>query len=149
MIQRILPKSVRTLLLGVAILILAGGSSMRAAEPDPTALEHYRWQKRVLLVFAPDAADPRLAEQRRIVATAKSEAEDRDLVVIEAAGEDPARDAALRRRFGIDSGFRVVLLGKDGGAKLSVAEPLAAARWIETIDAMPMRRQERQAKEPS
>lgn len=119
---------------------------MGVAEQDLASLESYRWQKRVLLVFAGNVTDPRLVEQRRIVAQAGSEAEDRDLVVIEVAGENPSRDAALRRRFGIDGGFKAVLVGKDGGAKLSVDEPLPAARWIETIDAMPMRRQERTAK---
>jgi hypothetical protein len=122
---------------------------MRAAEQDLASLESYRWQKRVLLVFAGNATDPQLVEQRRIVAQARSEAEDRDLVVIEVAGENPSRDVALRRRFGIDGGFKVVLVGKDGGTKLSVDEPLPAARWIETIDAMPMRRQERTDKERS
>ena len=122
---------------------------MRAAEQNVASLEPYRWQKRVLLVFAPDTGDPRLLEQRRIIADARSAAEERDLVVIEVTGQDLTRDAALRHRFGIDGNFKVVLVGKDGGAKLAVDEPLMAAQFIETIDAMPMRRQERQDKHRS
>jgi hypothetical protein len=119
---------------------------MTAAGQDPSFLEPYRWQKRVLLVFAPNARDPQLLEQREIMTRAGSDAEDRDLVLIEVTGGNPSRDAALRQRFGVESGFRAVLIGKDGGAKLTVTEPLAAERWIATIDAMPMRRQEQKAR---
>jgi hypothetical protein len=37
----------------------------------------------------------------------------------------------------------VVLIGKDGGDKLTSASPLDAARLFATIDATPMRREEK------
>ena len=51
--------------------------------------------------------------------------------------------SALRARFGVANAcFRAVLVGKDGGAKLSQSTPLYAARLFATIDAMTMRRDE-------
>jgi hypothetical protein len=132
-------------MLGGAAAFMVGGSSMAATAQGDNPLASYLWQKRILLVFAPAETDPKLLEQRRIVAEARGEAEERDLMVIEVTGGD-ARDADLRRRFGGEgAGFKAVLVGKDGGAKLSSERPLVAERWIETIDAMPMRRQEQRS----
>jgi hypothetical protein len=51
--------------------------------------------------------------------------------------------SALKAPFGVaNASFRAVLVGKDGGAKLSQPTPLDAARLFATIDAMPMRRDE-------
>jgi hypothetical protein len=121
---------------------MAGGASMNAAAQGGDPLESFRWHKRILLVFAASPSDPLVLEQRRIVADAGADARERDLEVIEVTGSS-ARDASLRQRFApLGSGFRAVLVGKDGGEKLSSDKPLVAERWIETIDAMPMRRQE-------
>ena len=58
----------------------------------------------------------------------------------------PAADAsALRARFEVPSdGFAVILVGKDGLEKLRGTAPIEMAKIFETIDAMPMRRQEMQ-----
>ena len=104
-----------------------------------------KWQKRVLLVAAPDAGDASLVDQRRIVARWQSAADERDLAVVEIVGDRVvgASDAAatLRQRYRLPAaGFTVVLIGKDGGAKLRRTRPIPAAILEETIDAMPMRR---------
>jgi hypothetical protein len=72
---------------------------------------------------------------------------ERDLILIKVTGDTVRgasdRAADLRRRFGVRAGaFRVVLIGKDGGVKIEAAAPLPARRLFETIDAMPMRRDE-------
>jgi hypothetical protein len=91
-----------------------------------------KWDKRVLLIGAPDAEDRSLNEQRGIVARWKAGAQERDLAVVEVVGDrvagasDPA--ATLRRRYGLPSaGFAVVLIGKDGRAKLRRTRPISAA----------------------
>jgi Domain of unknown function (DUF4174) len=63
-------------------------------------------------------------------------------------GPAPAQSAgALRVSFGASTAsFRAVLVGKDGGAKLSQSEPLDAVRLFATIDALPMRRDEMRRK---
>ncbi len=111
----------------------------------PAGIAALKWEKRVLLVNAADARDPLLDEQRRIIAAWKANADDRDLAVVEILGNEvhgvSDTAAPLRRRYRLPAaGFAVVLIGKDGGAKLRESRPIPAATLQETIDAMPMRR---------
>ena len=124
-----------------------------------TSLHALRDVARPLLIFAakPDAAD--LAIQLRTLEEHAAEAHDRDLVAIALPFRNPsptpvqlssAEAEALRRRFGIaPEDFAVILLGKDGGAKLRSAKPLSMRRLAETIDAMPMRQEEMRSKTPT
>jgi len=117
--------------------------ALLAAEPATVAA--MRDRRRVLLVSASDATDPRLDAQRRILRRWGAEADDRDLTVVEIVGDRVAgaADAAadLRRRYRLPAtGYAVALIGKDGGTKLRGREPLSAERLTATIDAMPMRR---------
>jgi len=131
----------RRSLLGVGAL-LAGvglGQTVEAAVTEAD-LKRYQWHRRVLLVFASRADDPLLIQQRAILQDTSSMAGERDLVLVEAVGHDAAA-AGLRRRFGAGpEGFRAVLIGLDGGAKLASSDPIPAERLAEVIDAMPMRR---------
>lgn len=126
----------------LAKIFLAGpllaALSVPAAASD---LDRYRWKSRVLVIAA-EAGDPRAAAQGRIAEAAGAGMRERDPVVVRAIGE--GREAAsLRRRLGLPAtGFRAVLVGKDGGAKLTAAEPIPAETLFATIDAMPMRREE-------
>lgn len=126
-----------------SLLIAVGAVSVDAAQGaggDPLAA--HRWTSRVLVIAAPKAGDARLRAQREALAAVRPGSAERDLVVIEAVGKEP-RAEDLRRRFGLDAGiFRVVLVGKDGGEKLSSDEPIPPQKLFATIDAMPMRRQE-------
>ena len=112
-----------------------------AASPS---IAQMKWERRVLIVSAPTAADPTLAEQRRILAGWKTNAAARDLTIVEVVGDqvrgagDPA--ASLRRKYHISASFTAVLIGKDGGEKLRSAKPFPAAALEATIDAMPMRK---------
>ncbi|MEH3144592.1 MAG: DUF4174 domain-containing protein [Methylobacterium frigidaeris] len=128
--------------MNIGPVILAAVPLLVALPAGAASLDAYRWKARVLLVAAASADDPRLVEQRRIVAAAQRGTRERDLVVVEAVGAG-AEAESLRRRFGLTGNdFRAVLVGKDGGAKLSAGEPIAAERLFATIDAMPMRREE-------
>ncbi len=144
--DRTSPSRRRLAALAAAILLTPG---TEAAMPD--LLQRYVGKSRVLLVFAPGEDDPALTEQRRILAFAAQEARQRDLVVVEIVGTQASGPAmstddalqALRKRFGVPSAaFRTVLVGKDGGAKLSEAAPIEADRLFAVVDAMPMRRRE-------
>ena len=137
----------------VTLALLAGLFAGAVVTPLPAdAMASYRWRKRPLVVIAPDAASAALARQRAIVASHRGGMTERDMVVVyviggsissELGGGPGLSAAALRRRFGVaPSRFRVILVGKDGGAKLSSGEPLSAGTLFRTIDAMPMRRQE-------
>jgi hypothetical protein len=119
---------------------------------DASAMSNYRWKYRPLLVFADGTASAALAQQRTIVAASRTGLAERKIVVVWVIGDAvnselgpaPAQSAgALRARFGASTtSFRAVLVGKDGGAKMSQSTPLDAARLFATIDAMPMRRDE-------
>ena len=112
----------------------------------------YRWQRRLLLVFAPVPQDPRLAAQRIRVAEDSSGFRDRDLTVIEVVERSVLIDRApvrrldsfaLRSLFEVDEDeFATVLIGKDGGEKLRHEGLMPTDLLFDTIDRMPMRRQE-------
>jgi hypothetical protein len=120
--------------------MLLGVTAAQAAE-NPLARE--RWTSRVLVISAPEPGDPRVAVQRAELEKARAGVKERDLVVREAVGDSRgARN--LRAALGLPAdGFRVVLVGKDGEAKRTETAPISAAALFETIDAMPMRREER------
>lgn len=125
--------------LGVALATLTMGG-MAMADGNPLA--RYVWKSRVLVLAAPAAGDPRLAAQRQALASVRTGASERDLVTVEAVGDGPEA-VAIRRRLGLPAdAFRAVLVGKDGGAKLTAQEPIPPQRLFSTIDAMPMRRDE-------
>lgn len=126
--------------LAMIALSLAGGADGAAASDDPLAA--YRWKARLLVLAAPDPADPRLAAQRGILEAAKAGAGERDLVTVEAIGA-AGQAPQMRRRLSLPAdAFRAVLVGKDGEAKIVSVEPITADRLFGTIDAMPMRRDE-------
>jgi hypothetical protein len=128
--------------LDLGVLALAGIIAMSSASADADPLARYRWNARVLVVFAVGEGDPQLARQRDLLAGARHGVTERDLVVLEAIGSSSEAER-LRRQLGVPGAqFRAVLVGKDGGAKLTETAAIAPDRLFATIDAMPMRRQE-------
>ena len=117
-----------------------------------TALEKYRWEHRLLLVFAPDADSALYRRQQEMLLVAERGLNERDTIIIfvirdavSTKGRPAAADAAvdLRDAYGVlPHEFRVVLLGKDGGVKLRQEEPISMADLFALIDSMPMRKQE-------
>ncbi len=132
-----MPSVPRILTLASAIAMLPLAASSAATDP----LAPYLWKHRVVVALASSPSDPNLSVQRRIFDAMGAGARERDLVLIEATDDTP-EGVALRRRFGSGTGFRTVLVGKDGGVKSSSARPMRAGDLFETIDAMPMRRAE-------
>jgi hypothetical protein len=114
---------------------------------------------RPVFIFTPTHSDPRAAQQLAILYQNRAAAEERQIVtVLEVEGQasatlpqDPgvrltpqdSDQAAARRRFKVAPGqFTVILAGKDGGEKLRSSQPIPFATLRDTIDSMPMRRQE-------
>ena len=73
----------RTGLIALALVCLAPGAVL--ANP----LAPYRWESRLLVVFADDEIDPKLGEQRAILAQDPAGLLERDLVLLEGVGETP------------------------------------------------------------
>ncbi len=108
-----------------------------------SSIDAMRWQRRVILVAAPSAAEPALAAQRKILGDWRG-GYARDVSVVEIAGTAVAgaTDTAdrLRKTYALPAErFEVILIGKDGGVKLRSAHPFSADILTQTIDAMPMR----------
>lgn len=135
----------RVLLLPTAILSLTGMDGAHT-------MSNYLWNYRPLLVFAGNERSLPLAEQRRAVAGSASELGERNVVVIWVVANEVAAEfgpalkmsaAELRARYAVTpNSFRVMLVGKDGGVKLSSDKPIDTAALMATIDTMPMRRDE-------
>ena len=120
-------------------LALAALATAAAAE---TSLASLRWRSRVLVISAPASGDPALRAQRDALGAHRGGLTERDLVVLEVVG-DSAEARHLRAELGLPPGAsRAVLVGKDGGAKLTSDEPIPPQKLFATIDAMPMRRDE-------
>lgn len=133
--------------MGVAMTVIAESLA------EGLSLQEYRWQNRLLLVFAPAEDDPRLARQMALSRAHGDGLAERDLLLMEIIGSKEMRieghagslgDAkALRDRHNVASDeFAVILIGKDGGIKRRQPHPFEAEDLFATIDAMPMRRRE-------
>lgn len=118
-------------------------------------LENYRWQNRLLLIFAPDTTDSDYRRQRAWLE--EQELRDRDLLVFYFFDQDPGylanklipveAAAVAQEQFEIDpEQFAVILIGKDGGVNLRSDQPTAPIDLFALIDAMPMRQREMQQK---
>lgn len=108
-----------------------GVAALPVTPVETDTLRALRWQARPVLVLGPQAQvwDQIAALQAQAAALA-----DRDVVLLT---DGPGADA-----LDTGAGFRVLLIGKDGGVKLDQSDPVTADRIIALIDSMPMRRRE-------
>ena len=109
-----------------------------------------RWQHRLLLLGAPTAGQPDFQRQKQLLATVEKELAARDFQVIEVVYDQfsAADRQCWTQQLGQPlHGFTVVLIGKDGGVKRTSPHPLPAADLFDTVDKMPMRRQEMRGQE--
>ena len=137
----------------IAALLMFAASSVHALDAA-RLMPELTWERRVLLVFAPDRQDAELRRQNTMLAAIGDGLVERDMIVIRAFADDRvavdghmhAQSAAsFYRRFDVDRGeFRVILVGKDGGVKLDRKLAVSGDELFALIDAMPMRRFEMQ-----
>jgi len=129
----------------IATLITTGAAAM---EP----LDSYRWQNRVLVMFA-KSGDPQIQAQRDELLPVREQLDERDLVVFTVIdgrriepvhGRAPTDDQAALLQAALDppadAGFTAMLVGKDGGVKWQADRPARQGELFGLIDAMPMRR---------
>jgi hypothetical protein len=113
------------------------------------SLEQFQWKNRVLVIFA-DKDNSRAARQENQLLSARSDLEERDMVVFKLGGteirplfgaaENLDGDAVRDELGGPEAGeFAAVLIGKDGTVKLRVSEPVSNGELFAIIDSMPMR----------
>lgn len=132
--------------LNVVLFTLALNSAAQAArQPEPlfqtlqpgqNSLEHYRWHKRLLMIFAPSDRDADFMRQMALLQQQQDALRERDIVVL--SDVRPADGGALRAQLN-PAGFEIVLVGKDGGMKLRETRPVSAEALLSLVDRMPMR----------
>ena len=122
-------------------------------KPAPKMLQAYKWENRLVLVFAPTAADAQWQKQQQLLKQAENEMAARDLLTLgvlenqvnspNAKSDNFPSSKALRERYNVKpTAFEVILIGKDGGEKYRSQEVINPAKIFQIIDAMPMRKQE-------
>jgi predicted transcriptional regulator len=120
---------------------------------DDLNLEEYRWQNRLLLLFAPNSQAESYIEQMRLLAEQPAEIADRDLIIISLFAQEEGRLAnrsisvfaaeVAREHYDVaEDSFAILLLGKDGGLKFRADRATSPAELFALIDSMPMRQQE-------
>jgi len=115
-------------------------------------LDSYRWKNRLFLIFAGSIADENFRAQTAILTKNWEGCLDRDLVVFPMLKEgkidfgekiDDNEQKELREKYRVTpEKFKVMLIGKDGGDKMSSDTPISAAKLFSVIDTMPMRQAE-------
>lgn len=123
---------------------------------NPTNLQQYQWQNRLLLLFAPNAADANYQAQVEALDAHEFGLEDRDMVVFYVLTEEghveqssekislsDSQTASLRTQFDVpQDAFTLLLIGKDGGIKRHENQAIAVDTLFAQVDSMPMRQRE-------
>ncbi|WP_182421927.1 DUF4174 domain-containing protein [Aureimonas sp. ME7] len=131
--------------------IVATLAMTAAASAMPSSVTALKWERRVLIVFAPTPGDPRWQEQAALLDGQDRDLEERRMEVLAVVGDDvnPVRGKAAResdgagwrRTFRVSNDeFAIVLIGLDGGVKWRADAPAPLADINAVVDAMPMRR---------
>ncbi|MUP45298.1 DUF4174 domain-containing protein [Gramella sp. BOM4] len=119
------------------------------------SLDKYQWKHRLFLVFTEEAESNLLQEQLKLLKKKKEEFEERKLKLIHVIPgkqrellpvQTQWQNSELFQQKKKDSGFEVVLIGLDGGAKLREPKIVQPEEIFDLIDSMPMRQAEMRRK---
>ena len=103
------------------------------------SLSDFHWLKRVVVVLANNAADPRFVQQMELITSRLDALDDRDVVVI--TDTDPAARSAVRSQLRARD-FMIVLISKEGEVVLRKPVPWDVRELSRSIDKLPLRQQE-------
>ncbi|WP_158215771.1 DUF4174 domain-containing protein [Notoacmeibacter marinus] len=113
-------------------------------------LSTLKWEKRPLLIFAPDAGQA--DRQWSILQQSSDGLKDRDMVVLTITDRVDVRHgpaptdlsaAGLRAYYDVPQDrYESILIGKDGTRKALWRDPVEAVAIFRIVDAMPMRQRE-------
>ena len=147
-------KKRRIATLNILLLLLLGYT----VQAQSNMLENYQWKNRIILILSESGQEAEYSQQIKAFEGAGMELADRKLLVFlvqkeryrivdyaenrEKAAEWINSEALYRKFSKEDSGFQVLLIGLDGGVKVSQRQILQKEALFGIIDAMPMRRAE-------
>jgi len=141
----------------VLLVALPAVSVTCATENDPW--DAFRGERRVVVVRAASPEDPRLAKQRGTWQDHRADLIARDVAVVEWLGADTILTWPERRALSIlpslrsleanlaDQSWAIILIGRDGGVKARWDQPVPMSDLTRLIDAMPMGRREKAARD--
>lgn len=101
-------------------------------------LSDFRWENRIVLIFGDD--QQAISKQKETFDAKNNGFEERDLKVF--INPETKEMQKLRN----ETGFEVILIGKDGGVKKRKTELMTTEELFGIIDSMPMRRSEMRRK---
>lgn len=116
-------------------------------------IENYEWKNRVILIFSPSFEHEKLEKQIKIFDQDRQGMMERKLKVIQITPNKMRIEKnsistkknieKIYQNFKVNtSSFRLILIGLDGGNKISQSSPITLNKLFGTIDRMPMRRSE-------
>lgn len=128
---------------------------MPSSTTDPVDfnLNDYRWENRVILLFAEDSTDEQYQNQVELLHSEMEGLDDRDLLLVSVFLEGESQlngqritdesASELRGAYWDEAqSFTFILIGKDGGVKIRADEVVEADQLFGRIDSMPMRQRE-------
>ena len=138
-------------IIALAVFLPAASIAETAKPPlivasSDVVLADLLWQKRPLVVFADSPDDPNFIRQLHLLERNSQDLADRDVLVI--TDTDPAANSAIRLKLR-PRGFSLVLMDKDGQAKLRKPLPWDVREISHAIDKFPLRLQEELDRYPS
>jgi len=127
--------------------------SMKLAAQNISVLDQYRWENRILLLFADTEKSAIYKEQLQAFDKEEAGLNDRDLLIFKILPQEAINPEGkfleeeqalkLRKKYQAQNDeYTIVLIGKDGGQKLNQNNLLSTEKLFGIIDQMPMRRRE-------
>jgi len=137
-------------------LLIVNVLAQEVSMTNPTNLQQYQWQNRLLLLFAPNADDANYQAQVDALSAHDFGLEDRDMVVFHVLASEgyvernsqktplsDTQNTSLRAQFDVpQDAFTLLLIGKDGGIKRHENHAITVDTLFAQIDSMPMRQRE-------
>jgi hypothetical protein len=131
------------LLMGLILVMESVANQQKSLK---AILNEKKDHRRVLLLYGRDDAQHYLIEQQEALNEYKDEMAERDLdviVLIASQVSEPDRQFLMHDyKLNPSDEFAGWLIGKDGGSKKTYKKPVSPKDLFNTIDSMPMRKQE-------
>lgn len=135
--------SLMVLLTGLTLVMESVANQQKSLK---AILNEKKDHRRVLLLYGRDDAQHYLIEQQEALNEAKDGMAERDLdviVLIASLVMEPDRQFLMHDyKLNPSDDFAGWLIGKDGGVKKTYKKPITVEDLFQTIDSMPMRKQE-------
>lgn len=141
------------ILLNATLISLLFPYMMLAQNESEFQLSDYRWENRLLLVFAPSQENDDYQKQLEELNSNREGVLDRDLKIVHLFSDDASNidgqqiddksTEGIYKKYEVTPGqYTVILIGKDGTEKLRTGNLLTNKELFGLIDSMPMRQRE-------